>query len=696
MRINFIKLLIVSYRFLSIKLFNCRNINCFRFPLIQLLLTTILFSQHSQAFEQTTLIPTSEQYSSEECNIFEVVRGVNVRNGASKFDEKIGRLLKGQKYPIQHAKGKWTAFQFDDLPRLAYAYTNKYLKPVTGGCFITRSHKHSYVHIWRWDTKHNEPLIVGQVPNGLLLVKNKVVDDFVETFFAGKTRYIKKTDLIDLSIRLPEKEIKLENLDLNIGLYQCTQDAGYIYPSEVTELDCSNRGITSTRGIKYLSELKRLDLSNNLFNSAESISEIQFLTNLEELNLSHNNIKAVNLNANKALKLLSIENTQISELEYAPNQDIEIIIYPQGDLASFEFDNNMVWPLCGRLNADVTGDDICSTNRVGGIFTDWPFAYGFGPRIVPADKNRFDFHRGLDIATPEGTPIYAVTDGIVKISGKHKNFKDNVILIRHNRPGEKSCRPKGCYHSVYLHLSDWVVNAGDKVKKGQLIGYTGTSIAGMWPHLHFEIRNAHPSDPYSFWQRDAINPVNVLPRSNKTMSSLSVKVDALTPNKVSVDYYTYRWDVNRIEVRVYDENDTLLIDHERGNPLNGNYFVNPPFIDFNVYNRTYTHKNSSKFPWEEFGESGNLACPYHHEHADKYSAHVHLDKTKTSSKKIGMFNGMEFIPMARAESDMFNLNVSFNKISNLEKAKCVEVIASSNLSWKNRGYWGDCKFLTDN
>jgi murein DD-endopeptidase MepM/ murein hydrolase activator NlpD len=634
--------------------------------------------------------------NSAECTVFEVIRNVNVRADTSKFSEKVGRLKKGQKYHQEQTRGRWTGFQFNGTPELEFAYTNRYLKPSEGNCFITgnRQNNNDYIDIWLWDTQHNEPLVVGRAPSGIILINNQIVGDFVETFYDGKTRYIKREDIIDLSINNGD-EILLEDLDMDAGLYQCALDHGYIYSSEVEELNCSNRSITSVNGIEHLSNLSKLDISNNLFTSDESLLEIQYLPLLSHLDISNNNINTINLNNNKKLKYLSVQNTGITKIKHNSEYYVDTSIYQKSFVGKYNYDYEMIWPLCGRIDNSDTVASQCPKHRVGPSYTDWPFAYGFGPRIVPAHRNRYDFHRGVDIATPEGTAIYAVTDGIVKIAGKHKNFMDNLILIRHTRPGTDTCKYQGCYHSLYMHLSKWMVNEGEKVKKGQLIGYTGTSIAGMWPHLHFEIRNSHTDDPYSFWQRDAINPLNILPLPNKQDSSLEVNVDDINSKKVSVNYKTQRWDVNRIEVRIYDKDHVLLIDNERGVPVRGNYFVNPPFIDFNVFNRTYTHKNSSKFPWEEFGESGNLACPFHHHHTDKYQAGIHMDRTTPSNNKIGMFNGIELIPMARAVSDMFDVKLNFNEINNLNQAKCVEVVASSNRPLKDRGYWGDCTFLTE-
>ena len=96
------------------------------------------------------------------------------------------------------------------------------------------------------------------------------------------------------------------------------------------------------------------------------------------------------------------------------------------------------------------------------------------------------------------------------IAGNHPSYSDPLVQLRHFRPGETSCDSVGCYHSNYMHVSQALVAEDDVVSKGDLIGYTGAS-ASLFEHLHFEIRNAPAFDTLSRWQRDAINPLGVLP-----------------------------------------------------------------------------------------------------------------------------------------------------------------------------------------
>ncbi len=88
-------------------------------------------------------------------------------------------------------------------------------------------------------------------------------------------------------------------------------------------------------------------------------------------------------------------------------------------------------------------------------------------------------HRAVDYAAKYGTPVYAVADGVVK---KRKNIGilGNAVFIKHGSH----------YETVYAHLSRFSkrLRVGKPVRKGQLIGYVGSTGRSTGPHLHFEIR----------------------------------------------------------------------------------------------------------------------------------------------------------------------------------------------------------------
>jgi len=110
----------------------------------------------------------------------------------------------------------------------------------------------------------------------------------------------------------------------------------------------------------------------------------------------------------------------------------------------------------------------------------------FGWRIHPIFHTR-KLHTGVDLASPKGTPIYAAGDGIIEKAGWSNGY-GNFTLIKHVNG----------YETGYGHQSKIVVEAGDKVRQGQLIGYVGSTGNSTGPHLHFEIRiNGNYVDPLS-------------------------------------------------------------------------------------------------------------------------------------------------------------------------------------------------------
>lgn len=97
------------------------------------------------------------------------------------------------------------------------------------------------------------------------------------------------------------------------------------------------------------------------------------------------------------------------------------------------------------------------------------------------------WHNGVDAKAHIGINVYAVDDGIVKVSHNNKNGYGNYIVIDH-----------GNYASLYAHLSISHVVVGDIVRAGNIIGLTGATGQITGPHLHFEIRLGKYT---TFWDR---------------------------------------------------------------------------------------------------------------------------------------------------------------------------------------------------
>ncbi len=358
-----------------------------------------------------------------------------------------------------------------------------------------------------------------------------------------------------------------------------------------------------------------------------------------------------------------------------------------------DFDPSPAWPLCGRIAAAPPAGwaetDGCPSDRWGNSsFMDLPIASPFGSRPLASENDRYDFHRGLDIATPEGTPVFAIADGIVKIAGDHSSYSDPLVQLRHYRPGESSCGTVGCYNSNYMHLSQALVVVDATVNKGDLIGHTGSSASGF-AHLHFETRNAPGFDPSSRWQRDCIHPVGVLPYTSTAVPTITFdSVDTLNPNNpiVQLTVNTSRVDIERIELTLFDAAGDPIT--QPGNtPDAKGYNVLPSWFGMNEWNFQYSHKNSTNFPWESFGAGGANECPYHADHPTSYSAHVHLDRQLALDPLVGEFNGVEIRPTKYSEGN-YNLNLTFQQL--VGAAACLEAKVYQASGGTATAEWGDC------
>ena len=117
---------------------------------------------------------------------------------------------------------------------------------------------------------------------------------------------------------------------------------------------------------------------------------------------------------------------------------------------------------------------------------------GFGYRMHPI-LHVMKMHTGVDLVADRGTPVYATGDGIVVQASATSGGYGKCIRINHGYT----------YLTLYGHLSKILVSAGQKVKRGQLIGLVGSTGRSTGPHLHYEVRiNGRPVNPVNFFYND--------------------------------------------------------------------------------------------------------------------------------------------------------------------------------------------------
>lgn len=118
-------------------------------------------------------------------------------------------------------------------------------------------------------------------------------------------------------------------------------------------------------------------------------------------------------------------------------------------------------------------------------------ASGFGMRIHPI-YGIAKMHNGLDFTAPQGTPIYATGDGQVTTASMGTGTGNHVI-INHGYG----------YETEYMHMVRIKARPGQRVKRGEIIGWVGNTGASTGPHCHYEVHiNGNPVDPVYFFYND--------------------------------------------------------------------------------------------------------------------------------------------------------------------------------------------------
>jgi murein DD-endopeptidase MepM/ murein hydrolase activator NlpD len=119
-------------------------------------------------------------------------------------------------------------------------------------------------------------------------------------------------------------------------------------------------------------------------------------------------------------------------------------------------------------------------------------ASGYGWRIHPVYKTE-KMHSGMDFTAPVGTEIHATGNGVVKKVEHYGKGYGNNVIISHGYG----------YETVYAHLSKFAVRPGQKISRGDLLGYVGNTGTSTGPHLHYEVRkNGNPVNPANFYYND--------------------------------------------------------------------------------------------------------------------------------------------------------------------------------------------------
>lgn len=139
------------------------------------------------------------------------------------------------------------------------------------------------------------------------------------------------------------------------------------------------------------------------------------------------------------------------------------------------------------------------------------FTSSFGVRNDPFGRGAA-MHAGIDLAGPHGTPIYATADGTVTDAGFNNGGYGNLIKLDHGRGIE----------TRYGHLSAITVRAGERIKRGQLIGRMGSTGRSTGSHLHYEVRiDGRAVNPIPF-MRSTDYLASIKSRNNHSMDQIAL------------------------------------------------------------------------------------------------------------------------------------------------------------------------------
>lgn len=119
-------------------------------------------------------------------------------------------------------------------------------------------------------------------------------------------------------------------------------------------------------------------------------------------------------------------------------------------------------------------------------------ASGFGMRIDPVYGTP-KMHKGLDFTAPQGTPIYSTGNGVVKVASRMDGGYGNHVIINHGYG----------YETLYGHMVRINVRPGQRVTRGQVIGWVGSTGKSTGPHCHYEVHvNKQEVNPVYFFYND--------------------------------------------------------------------------------------------------------------------------------------------------------------------------------------------------
>ncbi|MCH5279833.1 MAG: peptidoglycan DD-metalloendopeptidase family protein [Lachnospiraceae bacterium] len=303
-------------------------------------------------------------------------------------------------------------------------------------------------------------------------------------------------NLTELDIKIAEKEIEVDQIKLQL---------------EKAEEDVENQYAAMKERIKFMYERGDASYLSMLFSSANLTDMLSKAEYIEKISKYDRNMLVRYEETQEAVAMLKDQleleqaNLQQAMEEATEKEDqmTDLIDQKQRQIANYETDINNKEQAIKEYEAEiaaqnatiaaleqkiyqieqesVSGNDAAAPVYSGGTFC-WPapsytrISDDYGNRIHPT-LGVPQFHNGLDMAAPGGSPILAAEGGLV-IAASYSSSMGNYIMIHHG----------GGLYTIYMHASALYVSAGQSVTRGQQIGAVGSTGRSTGNHLHFSVR----------------------------------------------------------------------------------------------------------------------------------------------------------------------------------------------------------------
>jgi len=245
-----------------------------------------------------------------------------------------------------------------------------------------------------------------------------------------------------------------------------------------------------------------------------------------------------------------------------------------------------------------------------------------------------EFHPGIDYKAPLGTPIYAVDNGFVAVTGNDPPGYGLYVVLDH-----------GHYCTLYAHLRGHILKTGQLIKAGDVVGYVGLTGMTTGPHLHFEIRDCPYSDK-NFWLKSYLKGRHVMCIDPEKLVAAAAKVPETNVKYSKTTNGTYQLcgDVKDLNVKIVNQKNQTIEEP---------YCVNGTFFWWEDTARTKTYPTSILYANDKLYQAAANHLPYpqsvfivNKDNAVemkqiKNIAELDLDKVKIAIGGVGLRNTLD-------------------------------------------------------